>query len=741
MNVGELFVTLELDTSQFNTGLSSAEGTAKSFGSALGPMLTAGALAAVAALGTALVGIGTVAFSAASEAEQGIRNLQAGLGITEEAARQLGDEAIEVFTNNFTGSIAEASSAIEEAARQLGDFVDPSELGELASGALAVSDVFGQDYPQVLNSARTLMDTFGLSGQQALDFIAKGNQEGLNTTGDLLDSIGEYSNLYAESGFSADQFFSSMHTGLQGGVLGTDKIADSFKEFGLRIMGGSEDIDNFLASAGINMNDLYNGLKDGSITVADAYDLIIPKLQAMDDPINQNAAGVALFGTQWEDLGASAVLGVSLSATSLADMAGATDSLNTKYDSLGAMGETLWRRFQVALIPLGAEMLNLANMVMPHVVTVFSWFEGVLPGWLEMGKAAVRGFTTLVTGLFTGELAGSLGGAQSAFATTRDVISQVMSTASALIGSYLGVIFAFWQQNGSSILAFVTSSWNTVASIISTVMAIIAAVVIPIWTTVAGFINTNQATIIAYFTNAWNAISGLITGVLGFIQGLVNATLSIVKGDWEGAWGHIKEASASLVLGMWAVIQGAFENGKLVLTTIGGAIKDMLAQKWDEAKTAVTEKVEGIKTEVAAKFGEMKTAVANLASEFLEAARGVGGAIVDGIANGISAGAGAIADAARGAARSALDAAKAALGIRSPSRVAASQIGLPFNQGIAEGITRNLGVIDQAAARAGTVAVAGTTSVTNNYNLTAQYANGQREGSLRDDVRLMQMLG
>ena len=68
----------------------------------------------------------------------------------------------------------------------------------------------------------------------------------------------------------------------------------------------------------------------------------------------------------------------------------------------------------------------------------------------------------------------------------------------------------------------------------------------------------------------------------------------------------------------------------------------------------------------------------------------VGEAIVRGIANGIRNGAGWIADAARDAARDALNAAKRLLGIRSPSKVAAEQIGEPFAQGIGRGITNEM---------------------------------------------------
>ncbi len=74
-------------------------------------------------------------------------------------------------------------------------------------------------------------------------------------------------------------------------------------------------------------------------------------------------------------------------------------------------------------------------------------------------------------------------------------------------------------------------------------------------------------------------------------------------------------------------------------------------------------------------------------------AKKVGKAIADGITQGIQSGTDAITTAAQVAAAYALKAAKKLLGIHSPSTVAAKELGLPFVQGIAQGMTANIGVL------------------------------------------------
>lgn len=74
----------------------------------------------------------------------------------------------------------------------------------------------------------------------------------------------------------------------------------------------------------------------------------------------------------------------------------------------------------------------------------------------------------------------------------------------------------------------------------------------------------------------------------------------------------------------------------------------------------------------------------------------LGADIIRGIARGIAGAAGEIASAAMEAARNALDAAKNFLGIHSPSKRAAEEIGEPYSEGVAEGIDDGMSEIDKS---------------------------------------------
>lgn len=81
--------------------------------------------------------------------------------------------------------------------------------------------------------------------------------------------------------------------------------------------------------------------------------------------------------------------------------------------------------------------------------------------------------------------------------------------------------------------------------------------------------------------------------------------------------------------------------------------------------------------------------------------KSIGLNVIKGIAAGITGGVSTIASAAKEAASSALNAAKDFLGIHSPSKEAEKQIGLPYVQGIAEGIRKNKDYVEKSAQEVG----------------------------------------
>lgn len=378
----------EAEAGASDAGERAGSGFGSKFSAGMG--IAAGGLVALTGAVTALVG-STVGL--AQESAQNVNEFQSKLGATREEAERLGTVAEQVFGNNFGGSLEEAGEAVGIVRQQLGDLAD-DELQRVTEGALAIQKTFGVEVADSVSATKTLMEQFGLTSQQATDFLAKGFQEGLDRSGDFLDTVNEYSTQFSSGGASAEQFFNLIKNGAQGGALGTDKAADAFKEFRVRIQDGSEGVANALESIGINSEDLAKKMASGQVTAAEAFQMVQGKLAGLKDENLRMQAGVALIGTQYEDLGQKGAAALSMTGKSMKDMEGATASLSAKYNSFGALAEGMWRKVQVALLPVGKELLGMANEAVPYLTKAFDQVGQKLPGMIKSGIDTAKQFGT-----------------------------------------------------------------------------------------------------------------------------------------------------------------------------------------------------------------------------------------------------------------------------------------------------------------------------------------------------------
>lgn len=153
---------------------------------------------------------------------------------------------------------------------------------------------------------------------------------------------------------------------------------------------------------------------------------------------------------------------------------------------------------------------------------------------------------------------------------------------------------------------------------------------------------------------------------------------------WKGLWKDIKEIAHAV--GHW------FSHD--FVDFFKKAWK-WISDKFDEASKWITKKA----TEIGDFFGKLPGKIIDFFKDLPGKFLNVGHNIVTGIINGVENAAGKLFGALGGIAKGALNAIKSALGIASPSRVFADEIGRWIPHGIAKGITDNTGVAVGAVAR------------------------------------------
>ena len=303
------------------------------------------------------LGLAGAAAAAAAGVKEGIETadeqtavrgqMAAYTGKTGEELAVLEEAGKDVYRQGYGDDLMDAAQGVATLHSFTGAMGD--ELQEATQYAFRMRDVFGHDIPETARTAQQMMAVFGVSASEAYGLMAAGAQQGADKKGNLLDTLNEYAPYYEKAGKSAEAFIGTLTAGAESGIYDVDKIGDAMKEFTIRLTDGSDTTKDALKTLGVEAMDLPSKFAQGGEGASAAFDMVIDKLLGIEDPLKRNQAGVALFGTQWEDTG-GAILGIFDEIDSgTTDARAALDSLDaTRLDDLGEGVERVARHVETA---------------------------------------------------------------------------------------------------------------------------------------------------------------------------------------------------------------------------------------------------------------------------------------------------------------------------------------------------------------------------------------------------------
>lgn len=337
-----------------------------------------GAQVAAIGAGAAFVGVGALGVSAATDMDSAMNSFLATTGKSKEETERYQNVLEDIYANNYGDSFEDIASAMGDVVKQLGD-MDDASLQNVTESAYALRDTFGYEIPESTRAAKAMMDNFGVSGEEAMSMIASGAQNGLDYSGELLDSISEYSVQFDKMGLSADDMFNIFQKGAESGAFNLDKVGDAVKEMSIRVVDGSDTTCEGFELLGLNADEMAAKFAAGGDTAKEAFNQTLDALASMEDPIAQNTAGVDLMGTMWEDLGPEAVSALADIEDGAYDAAGAMNQIkDVKYDDLGAQFEGLKRNIELLLVPIGEALIPLLSTLIESVIPVVTDLLGPL---------------------------------------------------------------------------------------------------------------------------------------------------------------------------------------------------------------------------------------------------------------------------------------------------------------------------------------------------------------------------
>lgn len=257
--------------------------------------------------------------------------------------------------------------------------------------------------------------------------------------------------------------------------------------------------------------------------------------------------------------------------------------------------------------------------------------EGAKAIWNGLGEflanlwqtisGGVTGAWTSITTFLSGVWTGISTTATTIFNGIRDFIVNVFTVIGALIVAPLQAI-----QNGINtvfgwILSFITQQMNSTNTVWST-----------IWTAIYNVVNTIFTLISGYISTAVNAIRTVIV-----------VFLSLLKGDWQGAWDAIKSFFTTTWDGIKAFLSNILDGIKAVWTTVWTAISTFFTDVWNKIVAFFMPIINGIRTTIGTVLNAISgvwtsiwNAVRSVASTIWNAISGVVSTCIQNVSNTIS---------------------------------------------------------------------------------------------------------
>ena len=319
-----------------------------------------GVKAGIAGVGTAAaVAFGVTATESlkfADEAAIAMKEFGNQTDTSEAALGEFKDVAFDLFAAGVGEDIGDVARAMAEVNKQTG--LTGDELEKATRKASFFERRFDADVNETIRAANQLVKT-GLAKNfdEAFDIIGAGLTSGANAGDDLLDTFNEYATTFQELGFDGEQALASINSGLEAGFENSDRIADSWREFGIRLRDPAT-LEK-ITELGPAFADVIEGFNSGSIDAAEAMTMIQSGLAEIEDPLQRQEIAVALLGTKYEDYGQTAFMALSATTEGLGNIEGAADRAAQSGIGLGEQWDIAMRQLMVGLEPAAQEMMPL----------------------------------------------------------------------------------------------------------------------------------------------------------------------------------------------------------------------------------------------------------------------------------------------------------------------------------------------------------------------------------------------
>lgn len=559
---GEILYEVRASLDKLREDMLSAQDEAKKGGNKLADIAKAGGKAIAggfAVVGGAAIAAGGYGVNLANDMDSAMNQFMATTGHAADSAEYYQDVLEKIYANNYGEDFQDIADSMALVNKNLGD-MSAENLQSTTEAAFALRDTFDYDITESTRAAKAMMDNFGVSGEEAFELIASGAQNNLDYSGELIDSINEYSVQFGKLGFTADDMFNIFQKGADSGAWNLDKVGDAIKEFSIRAIDGSDSTAEGFKAIGLNAAEMSAEFGKGGESAKKAFSETVKALSSIEDPLERDAAGVALFGTMWEDLGPDVIAQLGDIEDGAYSTGNALEEIqDVKYDDLGSMLEGLKRSVEMLALPLGEalipvltelieEVLPVIQEVLPDVIEAFETFlEPVLQLASEALPGIIDGFSQLMSDdlmpLMTEEILPALKEAfeslQPVFDLFKDEIlplvvdlfKELMPPIMELINNLIPPLVDVFNALAVPIIDFISSLLPSLKSLFEGV-ADVVDMLSPVIAYLADMFQDRLQT-------ALNIVKPIVEHVIAVFKNIIDFIKNVFTGDWSAAWDNI----------------------------------------------------------------------------------------------------------------------------------------------------------------------------------------------------------
>lgn len=564
----------------------------------------------LSAVGDKIQDIGTKAMDAYAETENAVTKVNAYFGETGQAAEDSANVIKSVYSDGVGESMDSVADAVLMVKKNLGDLSE-TDLTNLTQQAITLDELYGIDMNETLRGVNSLMQQYGLTAQEAMDYIVVGTQNGLDKTNELGDNLSEYAGKFSQAGYSASEYFQLLDNGLKNGAYNLDKVNDAINEVTTRLVDGT--IGESIGSFSTKTQELFTSWQNGGATQKQVIDSIVADIgNCTNQQEALNLAALA-FGTMAEDGNLKFITSLTSVGSTYDSVKGSAQGMFDATTTPMQQMESNTRKLQQALVPLGEKLAELANAILPPLVSVIT----TIGGWFERLPGPVQNFVIILGALLAAFTAltpviAAISVAMGALNISMLPIIAVIAAVAAAIAGIIAII-----QNWGAITQWFGELWNTICTGIGVMVDSLKAWFSNLWT---------------HLQSVWEGICNVVQTAVMLLGSIIQGAIDIITLPFQMIWENCKGIVSSVWEGIKSVVSSAIHAVSSTISSVMGAIKNVISTVWNAISSKVSSVLNAIKTTVSTIFNAVKS----VASSVWNGIKSVISSVVDGIKSKVS---------------------------------------------------------------------------------------------------------